>query len=494
MLPITLDLTGAHGRTGQIVSGLRDLIVQGVLRPGEAVPSTRQLAAQLGVSRGTVVTAYDQLTAESYLIARPGAPTRVHPQAGAIPAGPASTHARSQTSGSALPRPSSEWKGHLAGTRVASKNVGVRTIDIDLRPQHSRQLTLDDPVWRAAWRRAATAVPGDLAGQGAPHNAGHATHLGAGQGQLREAIAEHLRLTRSMLVDPDQIMVTAGAREGLDLVLAALETEVEPLAVESPGYPGLHRLLGRRKIVVVPTAADHLGIQPDRLEPGARSVLVTPNHLYPRGGSMPAPRRLELLRRAQGLEALVIEDDYDSDFRHLDAPLPSLWELAPQLVIHLGTFHQVLTPEAHIGYLIAPNHLLGALKQARSDVGGGASPITQRAVADYLRSGGLRRHLARRRRDLLRRRALVRSHLDAFDVLTESGTAAVLMLSDSGKVQALVAACAQEGIALSLIEDYWLPQTGGQSTAGCLINYAHAPLPDLVHALKVVAALATAQG
>lgn len=521
MLPVYLDSPSELSRTAQIVTGVRDLILQGVLRPGETVPSTRELARQLGVARGTVVTAYDQLTAESYLIARPGAPTRVHPQAAAFgvrgaqrPAArqslggapsvrnvdvPFANHGISDKKASTRSAPSAgvEAPRALGGSLVpgqASASVsgadfglppGRQRVQVDLRPQHRRQFTLDDPMWRAAWRRAAT-QPADSSQLGARLPDSY-----AGLGELRAAISEHLRLTRSMMVNPDQIMVTAGAREGLDLVLTALRRGVqdlpalslEPMAVEFPGYRGLQKLLTRRDVELVQSPADRLGIQPEFISDDTKSILVTPNHLYPWGGSMPAPRRLELLQRAHSLGAVVIEDDYDSEFRHLDAPIPSLWELAPQQVIHLGTFHQVLTPEAHIGYLIAPAHLERQLQSARADVGGGASPITQRAVADYLQSGGLRRHLARRRRQLLGRRRVVQDALGGLGVETISGSSAVLSFASQERAQAFSDACANVGIAATLVTDYWQAPQGTQSVAGCLISYADVSEEQLRSAL-----------
>lgn len=470
MLPLQLNPNSGLGRSAQIAAGLRDLVLQGILQPGESVPSSRTLAAQLGVARGTVVAAYDQLTGESYLTSSPGAPTRVHPHGGGL---------RQRVPAGSRPHPAPSAAVETANSSATGHAL---PINVDLRPQHRRNFTLDDPMWRAAWRRAAT--------QSQPSSPQVPREHG-GNIQLRRAIAEHLRLTRSLLVNPAQIFVTAGAREGLDLVLAALGQKVEPLAVEQPGYRGLQKLLIRRGIVLQQVAADQYGIRPSLLQQGTRGVLVTPNHLYPRGGSMPAPRRLELLHRAQDLGALVIEDDYDSEFRHLDAPIPTLWELSPEQVIHLGTFHQVLSPEAHIGYLIVPTWLDAQLRAARADLGGGASPITQRAVADYLQSGGLRRHLARRRRELLRRRRMVTEMLTGHVVETSSGSSAVIILPTEEQAKDLVTACAQAGIALSLVSDYWQHELVQPGVSGCVLNYADSPIEQLASALGKIVELTT---
>lgn len=478
MLPLQLDPNNGLGRSAQIAAGLRDLVLQGILKPGESVPSSRVLATQLGVARGTVVAAYDQLTGESYLTSSPGAPTRVHPHAAGLLRGVPTdrfrplAQARSGSSGPDL---------ETDNDRLGSESLETH-IAIDLRPQHHRHFSLDDPMWRAAWRRAATKSQPVQSRLEAPRDHG-------GNSELRRAIAEHLRLTRSLIVDPAQIFVTAGAREGLDLVLAALGERAEPMAVEQPGYRGLQKLLTRRGVALLQVTADQYGIRPALLQDGTSSVLVTPNHLYPRGGSMPAPRRLELLQQALELDAVVIEDDYDSEFRHLDAPIPTLWELSPEQVIHLGTFHQVLSPEAHIGYLIVPTWLDQELRLARADLGGGASPITQRAVADYLLSGGLRRHLARRRRDLLRRRTLVAEMLHGLVVEMSSGSSAVISLPSEEQAKALIADCATVGIALSLVSDYWQHVRGKPAVSGCVLNYADCPMEQLVVALRKIVEL-----
>lgn len=479
MLPLDFEtLATQHGggssRTSQIAAGMRDLILRGVLQPGEAVPSSRALAGQLGVARGTVVAAYDQLVGESYFVSSPGAPTRVHPRAGAL--AQVTLKGTQENQVGAMPVPLREQMPKSLSPLNHSADSPSEVID--LRPQHRRALTMDDAVWRAAWRRAATANPLDQVG----------STDRSGQVQLRQAISEHLRLTRSLIVHPDQIFITGGAREGLDLVLAALGPRLQPLAIEQPGYRGLQQLLIRRRTTTTQVAADQHGILPQEIAPTTKSVLVTPNHLYPLGGAMPAPRRHELLSRMTEIGGVVLEDDYDSEFRHLTTPIPTLWELAPDRVVHLGTFHQVLSPEVHIGYLIAPTWMHQDLLLARADLGGGASPITQRAVGDYLSGGGLRRHLARRRRDLLRRRALVQEALTDLQVETVSGSCAIITTPSPEQTRALQAILATQGIALSTTTEYWQHASGEEPYAGLVINYADSALTQLDFALSRISA------
>lgn len=504
MLPLILDRASPAPLAAQIAAGIRSLVSAGTLAANQPVPSSRALAAQLGIARGTVVAAYDQLASEGYLISRPGGRTRVHPDAGTLPVpvsrpGPAPV-SRTGPAGRTgpfgrvdpaapaspvtqrLPRtaPATRSPDHLPPSRRRSASsfegrartappgpahggesraaAAVRTSEvqavhggvphapaalIDVRPHRRAVPRMDDPAWRETWRRAATA---SASGVPSPPE---------GLPELRAAIAEHLRLMRAMRVDPGEVLVTSGARDGLALVLLALGQDLAPMAVEAPGYPGPRRVLHRLGVATAPAPVDAEGVVVPRLPAAARSVLVTPNHLFPAGGSMPAPRRLELLAHAAEAGLLVIEDDFDSEYRHVGPPLPALRELAPESVVHLGTFNQVLTPEAALGYIIAPGRLHAPLREAREDLGSGASPIAQRAVAGFLASGGLRRRITRRRRELLRRRAHLLDALEAWPVEMISGAHAIVRLDSAAEAARVVDACRAEGVLLGDLGRYW---------------------------------------
>lgn len=513
MIPIVLRTDVPESLAVQIALAVRAFVATGALEPGEPVPSSRALAQQLQVSRGTVVAAYDQLIAESYLVATPGGKTRIHPKA----------TSRIANTPLANPKPPQADRrpnvGNLAdfestvlgqqgaardmetyvsdaqygetasdaGTRQNRREVGDKPVaaasgsdnphaHIDLTPHVHQPIVINDSSWREAWRAAATSPAARTA---------DLRDSTQGITQLRDAIAEHLRLMRSMIVDPADIFVTTGARDGLALTLAALEPHSE-VGVEAPGYPGLRRVLRRAGATAVDLPVDEQGIVVDSLPERSAAVLVTPNHLFPVGGSMPAPRRLELLAQAQRMKMLVIEDDLDSEYRHVGAVMPSLWELAPQSVVHLGTFNQVLTPDARIGYLIAPRHLHEGLAAARGDLGSGASAIAQRAVASYLHGGGLRRTLIRRRREIVRRKDLIFSELGHFAVQTNAGANAIIELPSQTLSEQVQREAARRGVIVGDLADYWSAPKQAP-VAGIVIAYGDQILDDLARAATTLA-------
>jgi len=465
-LPIMISLDAPESKSVQIAAEIRRLVGNGALTPEQPIPSSRALAAQLGVSRGTVVSAYDQLVAESYLVSTPGGKTRIHPGASATHV--AAHHASARDA---------------AGTDGNRRKYAGPETQLDVTPRVHPPVIIDDSSWREAWRAAAAPsfVPAEA------HGYSTVSDGVQGLASLREAIAEHLRLMRSMLVDPADIFVTTGARDGLALLLSANGDAMHEVGVESPGYPGLRRVLARFGVRAVDLPVDSDGLMASALPAKLGAILVTPNNLYPVGGSMPAPRRFELLARAQEQNLLVIEDDVDSEYRHVGAVLPSLWELAPQSVAHLGTFNQVLTPDVRLGYLIAPRGLHSGLVAARADLGSGASAIAQRAVATYLRGGGLRRQLIRRRREVVRRRDVVFRILGDFGVQMNAGAIAIIELTSQRASDLVRERCERDGLLVGDLAAYW-SQPAQAPASGIVIAYGDVPENELGPALELVAA------
>ena len=449
MIPLQLDRASATPLATQIAAGLRATVAAGGLVAGQPVPSTRALASQLSVARGTVVAAYDQLVSEGYLVATPGGTTRIHPDA-------RSTH--------------QQGPGAEAVTGHPAARAPRPRLTVDLTPGTRASGHIDDPAWRESWRKAAAEPPveADRDRQGLP--------------QLRAAIAEHLRLLRATHVDPNDIVVTSGARGGLTLTLATLG--IESVAVESPGYPGLRRVLERQTVQVVEAPVDADGLVIDALPSATEAILVTPNHLYPAGSIMPAARRIDLLRTASANGQLVIEDDFDNDYRHLGAPVPTLWDLDRQSVLHLGTFSQVLAASAGVGYVIAPPALRSALADTRSDLGAGPPIIAQRAVASFLASGGLRRHITRRRRELLRRRNVLTEGLAEFSPQMVSGAHALIRVATAEQAREVQAACATQQIGVGRLNQYWSSGEDAQRVHGILLQFAGANVRSLQAAIE----------
>ncbi|MDY5785728.1 PLP-dependent aminotransferase family protein [Corynebacterium sp.] len=336
----------------QIVAGMRGLVANGQLAAGDRVPSTRELARQLTVSRGSVVTAYDQLIAEGILVAAQGAPTIVHPELPAVKATPVP------------PRP--------AGVRAR------RGPELSLKPTSGHAGTIRQAAWRKAWREAADAdrEPVDKAGQPG----------------LRWAVAEHLRLARGMTVNPDSVLVTGGSREGLLLILMSLGRGLR-VGVEDPGHPGLRRIIPMAGHQCVDCVTDRSGVVVEKLPGDLDAVLVTPSHRYPLGGAMPAARRTALAEWARETSTVVVEDDYFAELRYRHSPHPPLAAMAPGApVLALGTFSTLLSTRLSAGYVIADPINAPLIRATREVLGMPVSPVTQAAIAALLNGGHARRN------------------------------------------------------------------------------------------------------
>ena len=417
----------------QIVEDVRGRITDSRLAPGDPLPSTRVLARQLGISRGSVVSAYEQLVGEGLLITSPGG-TRVDPSL-RVPGGPA-----------AAPAP---------GPRPAPPRG-------DLKPGEPATGLLTGALWRSAWR-AAAAHP--------------IAHPPAGSEELRALIAEHADELRSVRVEAHDIVITAGARDGLRLVLAARGRR-GTLAVEDPGYPSLRhvpRAMGWR-LQPVDTRAAGTGPRatPDR---HADAILVTPNHQFPTGAQMPAARRFALLEAARRADALIVEDDYDSALRQTHPPLLALD--AEGRVAMLGSFSTTLTPALALGYLIVPP----LLRERVADLCLPTSGLVQDAVAAYMEADGLRRHTARVRREYRRRRT---AFVEIFPegVPMESGLRAVVPLRAGVDEDGVVARCRAQGLAVEGMSGYWSAR--GPRAPGIVLGLGTGPLDRLRERLAVL--------
>ncbi|MDF2575674.1 MAG: PLP-dependent aminotransferase family protein, partial [Agromyces sp.] len=320
--PILAIDRGADQPVGvQLVDGLRRGILGGRLRPGDAVPSTRALASELGVSRSAVVAAYEQLAGEGYLELRQGAPTRVADLADRAVASPSpSRHGwlppRHPSRPSVTTRAAA---AAAAGTAAAAAPAAAPRIDLlPGRPSTSR---IDTRAWRSAWRHAAAL---EIPSQSPPP---------FGVQRLREEIADHLRQARGVACEADDVVVTAGTSDALALAASALAViagRSPVIAVEHPGYPSARRTLERRGARIVPTPVDRDGFVVDavqRMPQPPDAVMVTPSHQYPLGGRLPVSARLALIEWAREHGGIVLEDDYDSEYRHLGPPLPALASL-----------------------------------------------------------------------------------------------------------------------------------------------------------------------
>ncbi|MGV8849549.1 MAG: PLP-dependent aminotransferase family protein [Propionibacteriaceae bacterium] len=453
-LPLVIDASDPRPLPRQLADGLRTAIGEGVVAPGELVPATRTLAARLGVSRGTVVSAYDQLLAEGYLVGRVGHGTVVNPALRDV-------------------HPPSAGRPATGRAEASPDHV------IDLRPGRPWTADVVNTAWRSAWRRAAArplaAIPA------------------AGLSELRVEIADHLRRMRGVRRAADHVLVTAGARDGLGLLLATIGPG-GCVGVEDPGYPSLRRVPLRLGWSVASLPTDEAGLVVDDLPAGTDApqvVVVTPSHQYPLGGSLPVARRQALLDWARREGVVVVEDDYDSELRYTSAPLPALAALDDPddgCVVTLGTFSKTLGPGLGVGFLVAPERLVHELRRARTDLGQPVSQVAQWALAEYLASGELRRHTQRMRREYKRRRALVLEALGGFEqVQVKAMDGGLHAVVESSLAEAdLLARMASRGVVVAGLADYWSRPSPG--AGGIVLGYGGVPIEELSRALSAIAA------
>lgn len=435
----------------QIVERLRAAIGSGRLGGGTRLPPTRRLAADLGVARNTVAAAYEQLVADGYLVGARGAGTFVAGDATA----PAARSATGPRTGAAADRAPS--------AALPQGEPGL--------VQLGACCPADEPFPRAAWRRAfaraASALPGG--DDGAP----------AGEWRLRAAIAAYLARARALSVAPEAVVVTAGAVQGIALLARLLLAPGDAVAFEDPGYTLAREALTRAGARILPVPVDADGIVVDALPEGAgapRLVYVTPSHQFPLGGRLSLSRRRALLDWAARNGALVVEDDYDGEFRYDAAPLPPLASLpGAERVAYVGTFSKTLTPTLRLGFVAcADPRLVAGLTELRASGDNHTPSLTQNAVATLIEDGTLTRHVARMRRVYAARRAAVQ---DALAPIADraplrglsAGLHAWLDLGDAERVAAIRAAMRRHGIALTPVDAFAVrPQTAPQ---GIVLGY-----------------------
>lgn len=387
-LQLPLDRAGPTPLHQQVFDGCRRAILTGRLRPGQRLPSTRILAAELGISRFPVLMAYEQLQHEGYLEGRSGSGTYV------------TRHIPDD-----LLRPAG-GSGRTAAAAAAAAGAGRSVAAVrdegGLRPFRVSLPALDRfprQLWSRLVARHARALAPELMAYGDP----------AGHHPLREAIADYLRATRAVRCEAEQILVVPGSQTALRICATVLASPGDVICIEEPGYPGAREALAVSGAVVTPVGVDEEGVDAQALaavEGRVRAAYVTPSHQYPLGMAMSAARRLELLSWAERTGAWILEDDYDSEYRYASRPLGSLQGMeAETRVIYIGTFSKVLFPALRMAYVVVPPALWDRFVRAREAIDIFSPTLYQLVLTDFLRDGHFARHLRRMRAVYLGRRA-----------------------------------------------------------------------------------------
>lgn len=401
-VPLHLERHGPRPLARQLSEQLRSAILNGQLPPGAKVPSTRTIARVLSVSRGTALAAYDDLLTEGYLVGRVGAGTYVSEE---LP--PAQHVEPVAPPAEGVPR----WLRHAPVVPDVSPPRGGEDL-IEFRAGQPAVAPLSDAAWKRAWRRvAAEPLPGTYA-------------EAAGDPELRAEVAAYLRRSRGITCGPDDVVVTSGTIQGLHLVARAALAPGDGAAFEEPGYRLARQVLREHGARILPVPVDEDGLRVVELPLGADAPLLaytTPSHQFPLGWRLSLPRRRALLAWAHEHDSLIVEDDYDGEFRYDTAPFPALASLDPARVVYLGTFSKVLSPALRVGYVVAPAALRERLIGLKTIADYHTSWPVQRALAFFLRSGDLERHLRRMRRVYARKREVLVRELDAARAVARVG-------------------------------------------------------------------------
>jgi GntR family transcriptional regulator / MocR family aminotransferase len=467
---VRLDRASAETLHDQLVAQTRRAILARQLPAGMRLPATRVLAADLGISRNVIVSAFDELISEGYLEARVGSGTYV---AHDVPPLPGRTLA--------MPAGTPRWLKDAPPAPPVTTPPGPEQIDFRLGQPTIMPLPLN--IWRGAWRDVLGALPSATYG------------AAAGDPALRAAIAAYLGRARGIACGPDDVIVTAGAAQALELIARATLAPGDPVGMEEPGYPEAREVFLARGARIAPIPVDDDGLRVDALPSGPDApllVYVTPSHQYPLGARLPVSRRMALLAWAATHDSLIIEDDYDSEFRFDAPPLPALAGLDDAgCVAYIGTFSKVLTPSLRAGYLVVPRPLRERIASLTPQTARLTPWPIQRALTHFLASGDLERHIRRMRRHYAAQRAALHDALVPIAPLArlqglEAGLHAYLALRPDLNAETIIARAAARDVIVYSLAPYYC---GKPDRNGILLGYGGLALDDVVRGARVLAAV-----
>ena len=479
-----------QGAGRQIYDLLRAQIADGTLPAGARAPSTRALAADLGVSRTTVTAAYEQLAAEGFLRTSLGRAARVASPPAAVKASPVAAARRGK------PAPPLSAYGRRVASMAMPGLPHAEPARIDFLYGAVASRDFPSLVWRRAYQAELLRHQPSLYYVPPEGDAG-----------LRRALQGYLRRARGLACDAEQILVVHGSQQGIDLCARLLLDPGDAFVCEDPGY-----LMARRcfeaaggEPVAVPVDAQGLACACLPHAGRARLAYVTPSHQFPLGGVLPIGRRLELLQWAREQRAWIVEDDYDGEFRYGQRPIDALQSIdADGRVLYLGTFSKALSPQLRLGYLVLPIALVPVFRQAKRLADRHAPVLEQRVLASLIDSGAYERHVRRTRRENERRRAAlldaIARHLTGGAQV--AGTAAglhVVLWLPSLRVRdepALVAAARARGVGVYPVSPLFAPpqRRGQPRPAGLILGYASLTAAQIEQGMRILAAVIAALG
>ena len=469
-----LVLDGHGPLHAQLTRALKAAVLDGRLKTGERLPSSRNLAQELALSRNTVLASYEELIAEGFVMGRVGSGSyvaaiepRLAPSVGAVPPAPPSAYAQRALAASHRPLIGGEHK--------------------DLRYNLQYGVPLTNAALTTAWRR-------ELA-----HAAAYAeTDYPQAQGdvELRAAVCGYLARRRGVVADPGDVLIVSGTQEAFSLSAQVLLDPGDRVVLEDPHYPASWRVYRAHGARVDAVAVDDDGLVCEQLpsHDPPKLVCVTPSHQFPLGAVMSLPRRLALLGYAQAHGSWILEDDYDGEFRYGGAPLAALRSLdAHDRTLYVGTFSKTLFPSLRLGYMVLPAALREPFRVAKLLSTFGCPAIEQHALANFIRNGGFERHLRRAAQTLRARRAALTEGLavhagNRVDVLdSQAGMHLVAWLRgfDGARCARLVAHAREHELGLYPIAPYYLDPP---AQSGLLLGYAGLAPAEISTAMRLFGA------
>lgn len=373
ILPLTIDRRRTASLQDQLYSSLREQIQTGQMAPGSVLPSSRDLATDLGIWRNTVIAAYDRLTGEGYLETRERSGIFVNPEFG-------------------RQKPAARRTPLKPRQRIAMADASTALRE----PQPFRLCQPDVRLFPLAlWNRLRSRALRRLGHRLLHYQSAYALGLPV----LRQALAEYLGESRGVRCDWTQVVITSGSQEALYLLSQILLKPGQSVLMEDPGYPGAKAAFLRAGAVLQSLPVDEHGAIPPSDVDGVSLIYTTPSRQFPTGASLPVTRRMALIEFARKNKAWLIEDDYDSEFRYSRPPLPAMHSLdAGQRTLYIGSMSKVLFPSLRIGYMVVPQSLLPAIEELRLTLNDHGPLIDQVTLADFLQSGAFYTHIRRCRK------------------------------------------------------------------------------------------------
>lgn len=444
----------------QIYTQIKHLIFEGNLSSGEKLPSSRFLSKDLGVSRNTVLEAYNQLIAEGYLIGNHGSGTIV---------------AQGITQCNI---PSSTLHRQFSASLTTKNNDVIDFYsgipDLSLFPKKE---------WGKLYETTCNSLP-EIA---------FSYHSPSGVIPLRKAIAAYLFRTRGLNCNPDNIIIVSGSTQGLSLISTLLYQMDKEVLIEDPTHPGLRQVISKSGLSLKEVCVDDYGFNTDLLKPSdnVSFIYTTPSHQYPLGGILPIQRRLALIQYACSNNCFIVEDDYDSEFRFEGQPVSSLFELNPQRVIYIGTFSKILAPAIRLGYLILPDELVAPFLELKQYSDIHTESITQYVLAAFIENGNLEKHIWKMKKLYAKKRQHLLNELSnyfpgSFEIKGHAaGLHILIRFYNVIFTQELLDTLYVNNVKIYSIENYKF-QSNEMHRSEILLGYGHLDFPEISEGIRLL--------